>query len=542
MKVFFIIISLFSSLFLTAQKKIPGSKPKLIVGIVIEQMRYDYLYRFWDKFQPDGFKKLIGEGSQCKHANINYLFSQNAPGMASIVTGAEPAMHGIVSDDWYINLHKEKINCVFDKDEKGVGGSSKAGKVSPRKLMASTVSDELMLMSGKKSKVISVSLPAYPAVLSSGHMGDAYWFDEKKGRFISGSYYTKNLKDWVNEFNNKEFPDLYLSREWNTALPITDYTESLSDDNKYEKGYDDIYAVFPYNIPEMHKKRRDYELLIKIPAGNTLVKDFSIATIVNENLGKDDYPDILNVTFTVPEELGALFGPSSVEVQDMFLRLDRELAFFINFLEDFVGKHNCLIYLTSTSGTAEIPEYMKDNNMPAGVFKNHYALALLKAYLNALYGEGDWIVDYVEQQIFLNRNLIEDANLSLEEVQDKVAAFMLQFTGVKNAITASTMQKTNFTEGIFEKMQNSYSQTRSGDVMVNLEPGWIQDVYGVTDHNSGYTYDTHVPLIWYGWKIGRKSIRRPINITDIAPTLSEFLKINYPNSCTGKPIFELTEN
>jgi arylsulfatase A-like enzyme len=200
-----------------------------------------------------------------------------------------------------------------------------------------------------------------------------------------------------------------------------------------------------------------------------------------------------------------------------------------------------MIFCTSDHGVAQVPTYLNDSRIPAGYFNQTGAISLLKSALNNTYGRGDWVKAYHAQQIYLNRILIEDSKISLREIQEYIAQFMMQFTGVANTITAYTLQTTNFTNGIFEKIQNSYNQKRSGDVLINLKAGWVEKGDGSTDHNSSYSYDTRIPLIWYGWKISHGTIVRPVDIIDIAPTISTFLNITYPNACTGIPILELIQ-
>jgi arylsulfatase A-like enzyme len=231
-----------------------------------------------------------------------------------------------------------------------------------------------------------------------------------------------------------------------------------------------------------------------------------------------------------------------VEIEDTYLRLDKEIAHLIDFIETEIGKENVLIFLTADHGVADNPQYLNDMNLNGGVFKQYYALSLLRTYLNATYGEGEWVLGYSEQQVFLNRNLIEDAKLSLKDVQEKVASFMIQFNGVANAVTAYSLQNQNYTDGILNAMQNSYNPKRSGDVLIALEPGWIEESPYLYDHNSSYTYDTHIPLLWYGWKVPRLTVNRKVNIIDIVPTLASFLQIEVPMGCTGVPIQELLGN
>jgi predicted AlkP superfamily pyrophosphatase or phosphodiesterase len=533
-----------NSFFAQNNTRIPSEKPKLIVGIVISQMRYDYIYRYWNKFEENGFRKLITRGTFCKNTSFNYLLSQEGVGHSTIAAGTLPANHGIVSKQWYLNLQDKIVQNIEDDKHNTIGGSYEEGKYSPKNLLCTTYSDELRLSNNLKSKVIGISLNAAPAILSSGHTANmAYWLDTKSGNFVTSTYYADSLPLWVNDFNNKRFPDTYLEREWNTLLPVNEYTESLPDDNKYELGIKGC-KTFPYNLPKLvniKNRIKDYNILKSTPFGNSLVKDFAISVIVNENLGKDEYTDIITVSFTATENIGNLFGPNSVEVEDAFLRLDKELAHFLNFIDTSIGKENVLIYLTSDHGVAPIPDYLDDHKIPAGYFNQYGAISLLKSALDNVYGKGDWIKAYNSQQIYLNRILIEDARIPLSEFQNYVAQFILQFSGVANTVTSTTLQTTNFTSGIFRKIQNGFNQKRSGDVIINLKAGWIEKGDGLSNHNSSYAYDSRIPLIWYGWKIGRGTVLRPVDIIDIAPTISTFLNISYPNACTGNPILELTQ-
>ncbi len=545
----FLVVVFISFLFInvpvSAQKTkaIPPEKPKLVIGIVVDQMRYDYIYRYWDKLEKNGFKRFINEGAVCKNARQNYLYTQTGPGHATIYTGTTPSIHGIVTNEWYVPLKKQKVYCVDDSKVKTVGSNSEKGKMSPVNLLTTTIGDELRLSNQNKSKVIAISLKDRAAILPGGHNPNAaYWYDEATGNWITSSYYLDTLPKWVVDFNNKKLADLYLDRLWIPLLPIPDYTESLPDTNKYEQGFGNNQKCFPYDlafISKDAKKNRDYRILKTTPFGNTLTHDFAIAAMLGENLGKGNYTDFLAVSFSSTDYIGHNFGPLAVETEDTYLRLDKEIAHFIDFIENEIGKENVLVFLTADHGSSQHPQYLTDNHLPGGIFKQYYALSLLKSYLNAIYGEGDWVLTYLDEQIFLNHTLIEDSKLSLKDVQDKVASFMLQFNGVENAVTATTLQTNNFTKGMFMFMQNSYNQKRSGDVLLNLEPGWIQDMDYFIDHNTAYSYDTHVPLMWYGWKINHTTILREVHPIDIVPTISAMLNIEYPSGCTGEPIDEL---
>jgi len=288
----------------------------------------------------------------------------------------------------------------------------------------------------------------------------------------------------------------------------------------------------------INKKERDYSILRRTPFGNTYTKDMAIALLINEELGKNDHTDWLTVAFSSTSYIGKSFLPLSVEMQDTYLRLDEDIAHFLSFVDDQVGLKNVLIYLTAENAIANEPSYLLDNRMPGGYFNYNSALSLLRTYLNIIYGSGEWIKFYYSQQIYLNRDLIEDSRLSLSEFQDRVARFMVQFEGVSSALTSENLMTNNYTHGVFEKMQKNYHQERSGDIILGLSPGWVEK--GLDDETaSSFRYDSHVPLIFYGWKTGRTIITRDISITDIAPTLSVLLNISRPAGTQGKAIEEL---
>lgn len=538
-----VLLTVLSSVICQAQtsKKIPSDKPKLIVGIIISQFRHDYISRYWDQFSDDGFKKLIERGTYCKNTGYNYRANNKGIGTATIVTGANPSEHGIIGDSWYSDLKSTVIPSIYDNSVNTVGGPFEAGKCSPHQLLGSTFADELNLNNKFSSKVIGVSLEPISAVLSAGHTAhSAYWLDVQNGNFISSSFYMDSLPAWVNEFNNKKFPDIYLEKTWNTINPIENYTASLPDINKYEDGFRKSVA-FPYemdDVAKMFKKKESYSTMNVTPFGDNLVKDFAIQAIVNEQLGADEHTDVLFINFTALEQIGNLFGPLSVEVQDAVLRLDKELAHFINFIDGSVGIENTMLFVTAEHGLSHRPEYLTEHNIPSGYFSSTSAISLLKSYLNNVYGKGEWVRQYHGLQIYLDRTLIESADLSLSEVQDDVAKLMLQFHGVQNTLTATSLINTHYVEGDFRKIQNGYNQKRSGDVIINLKKGWIEKN---GKNIISYGTDSRLPLIWYGWKIKRKSIIRPVDLTDIAPTISVLLETSYPNTSTGEPISEIIQ-
>ena len=534
----FIFLSFSFNTFAQRRKDIPPEKPKLIIGLVIEDMRYDYLTRFWDNFGKNGFKRLINEGTLCKDANYDYMLTQTAPGFATIATGCNPVVHGIVSDYWYKRIKKLSTFAVFYDKVKTVGASKDIYPYAPVNILTTTFTDELKLFNNGKSKVIGISFNPEAAVLPVGHMGDAaYWFDDISGNWITSTYYCDSLPVWVKNFNDKKFPDIYKERDWLPLLSKSDYHSGSKNGNSENIGFS-TENKFARQITKFLRKD-NYAVLRATPYGITLTKDFAISAILNEDLGEDNYTDFISIGFASTAKVSESCGPNSVELEDLYIRLDKELAHFLNFVDEQFGKKNVLIYLTSDHGSAYPPEELTANRIPAGTFNADRAIMLLRTYLNAVYDKGNWVTAYHNKQIYLNHTSIEDAGLKLNAVQDVVAQFIIQFTGVANTVTSTTLEQSHFNTGIFSFIQNSYNQKRSGDIYINLEPGWIEKGDYISTANSANKYDRHVPLIWYGWKIKRAKISRTIYIKDIAPTISNFIDIPFPNGCTGNIIKEL---
>ena len=524
---------------------LPPDKPRLVIGIVVEVLKYDQLEKFRDRLGDNGIKKLINEGTYFKNASFEYMLTESAPGHATISTGSEPSFHGITSDSWYLPLKNELIYCTKDIGVNPVGGSYESGLHSPVNLQASTFSDELEMATNKNAKVFGVGIKENSAIFSAGHTADAaYWFDNTTGTWMSSTYYIDTLPIWINDFNAMKFSESYLNNTWSLLRPAKDYADCLVDSNNLEAGFNGI-NYFPYDLKKMRSKgilnsRNDFSLLRETPFGNSLTTKFAIRLIEKEKLGKDDVTDYLSICYSSTDNIGHRFGPSSVEMGDAILRLDDEIKNLLIYLNDSIGKKNILIYFTAAHGISEIPAVLENNRIPAGYFKQSQALQLLRSYLNAVYGEGNWVKGYSERQIFLNRTLIEDARLPLEEVQKKVARFLVQFTGVAAAYPYFAFEANDFGNGNLKRIINNFNPQRSGDVIVTLNPGWVEKEGDyVTNHNSPYEYDSHVPLIWYGWSVNRATVTRKVNMTDIAATLSSLCKVPYPNACMGEPLFEL---
>ena len=524
---------------------IPPDKPRLVVGIVVEQLKYDQLEKFRDRLGDQGIRRLINEGTYFRNASFDYMLTQSAPGHATISTGAEPSFHGITSDNWFVPLRNELINSTRDMEVDPVGGSFESGLHSPVNLQASTFSDELSMASKKRSRIFGVGMDEKAAILTAGHAADgAYWFDNTTGTWMSSTYYVDILPGWVNDYNAMSYAETYLNGTWSLFSSKENYIDCLPDSNKYEAGFNGI-NYFPYDLKKIRQKwgqgaKKNFSLIRETPYANTMTTNFALKLIENEGLGSDDNTDFVSICYSATDFIGHRFGPSSVEMGDAIFRLDEEIKHLLDYLNEKIGKRNILVYFTAAHGISEIPEVLEDNRIPAGYFQQNQALQLLRSYLNAIYGEGDWVKGYSEKQIFLNRSLIEDARLSLDEVQKKVARFLVQFTGVSAAYPYSAFEANDYGNGNLKRIMNNFNPQRSGDVIVTLNPGWVEKEGDyVTNHNSPYEYDSHVPLIWYGWIVNRSTVTRKVNMTDIAATLSSLCRIPYPNACTGEPLIEL---
>ncbi|SIN65023.1 alkaline phosphatase PafA [Algoriphagus halophilus] len=517
-------------------------KPKLIVGIIVDQMRQEYLYRFADRYKEGGFKRLMNDGFMMKNGHYNYIPTYTGPGHASVYTGTTPATHGIISNSWYVRSLKGSLYCAEDSTVTAVGGSAASGQISPRNLLTTTITDELRYATNKRSKVVGVAIKDRGASLPAGHLGDAYWYDSGTGEFMTSTYYYDSLPDWVQNFNEKKLAEKYLSQTWNTLYPIETYTQSIADNNDFEAPFaGKDTPTFPYVLDSLKQGNGELGLIASTPFGNTLTLDFAIAAMEGEDLGNRGETDFLALSFSSPDYIGHRFGPMSKEVEDNYLRLDLEFERLLNYLDEKYGEGEYLVFLTADHAVADVATHMISENIPAGNLNNSYIYAQLKGYTQLTYGEGDWIENLSNEQVFLNHELIREKGMNLKDMQDDLANFLLRFRGIKEVYTAYAMKNSEFTAGRAGRLQMGYNQKSSGDLLITLEPGWLTGGAKGTSHGTGYSYDTNVPMVFYGWNIPAGETSRYVTITDIAPTLSMMLDIKLPNGTTGHPITEITD-
>ena len=524
------------------EKEKPSIKPKIVVGIVVDQMRQEYFYKFQERYTEGGFKRLMREGFMMKNAHYNFIPTYTGPGHASVYTGTTPATHGIIANDWYNRKLGRTIYCTEDSTVNAVGGSAENGKISPRNMYSTTISDELRFASNKRSKVVGIAIKDRGASLPAGHLGDAYWFDNITGNFMTSTYYYDSLPDWVQKFNEKKLAEKYLSQKWETLFPIETYKQSIADDNTFEGPFiGQEKTVFPYDLPALMENNGGYGLIAGTPFGNTLTLDMAYAAIKGEKLGKRGETDMLAVSFSSPDYIGHRFGPSAVELEDNYLRLDRELEKFFNYLDKEYGKDEYLVFLTADHAVADIVDYMLSENVPAGNFNTRFILTQMRGFSILKYGEGNWISSFTNEQVFLNYDLAKEKGVSIEELQRELAEFLLKFPGIKEVYTGTDMRRMEYLTGKKSLLQMGYNHKASGDLLLILEPAWLSSSYKGTTHGTGYTYDTHVPVVFMGWKVPHGETSRYATITDIAPTLSMMLDIRLPNGATGQPILEIVD-
>ncbi len=510
--------------------------PKLVVGIIVDQMRQEYLYRFYNKYGEDGFKRLMHQGYNFKNTHYNYVPTYTAPGHAAVYTGTTPAYNGIIGNDWYDKTQGKEIYCAGDGSVETVGSNSDRGKMSPRNMFTTTIGDQLRLSTQKRSKVIGISIKDRGAIFPAGHMGEAYWHDKTTGDFITSTYYRETLPDWVSAFNKKKRPDYYLSKKWEPAENLANYIESGPDNAAFEAPLNKKTPTFPYEL-----KKGEHWMLTETPFGNELLTEFALSAIADAGLGTDGDTDLLAVSYSSTDYIGHRFGPNSKEVQDTYIKLDRNIARLLNALDEQLGKDNYLVFLTADHAIAEVPRYLVENEVPAGNFRVSQ-IEGLNAALSARFGAGEWVENASNHQVFLNHKTIADKGVALFVIQDFVAQTMLKYDGVSSAYPAYVISSLDYNAGgIKGMMVRGYNQKRSGDVLIELEPGWIIRRNTGSTHGSAFTYDTHVPLLWYGAGITPGISHDYKAITQIAPTLSMMLDIMLPNGATGQPLLELLD-
>jgi len=524
-------------------------RPKLIVGIVVDQMRYDYLYRYQQHYGQGGFNRLLKGGFSCENTHFNYMPTYTGPGHAAIYTGTTPALNGIIGNNWWARDSKggARTYCTTDKTRRPVGGTKetalRTGQHSPAWLLSSTITDELRLSNNFRSKVAAVCLKDRGSILPAGHIPNGcYWFDDASGNWITSTYYPDSLglPKWVRDYNAERWPDTFLNKEWDAGHVLTEVFPNWN----YIGNYGTIKKIGFTHKPWEEKGNQNYNVLRYTTFGNTMVTDFAMRAIEGMELGADEWPDFLSVSYSATDYCAHQFGIHAEEIEDMYVRMDKDITRLFDYLERKFGKDNVLVFLTADHGGAETPEHMKTLRIPAGVFPESKLKDTLNQLLaKSLGGKRDYVSWVENQQIWLNWPLLDSLKLKTEDIAPKIRKYLMRQPGMYDVLTRAELSLLPADYPFVSEIRRGIHPTRSGDIVFILDPAWHADdgafEKGGTTHGSQYAYDTHVPLLWYGWRIKPGESHNLVSITDIAPTLAAMLRIMRPNASTGKVIEEL---
>ncbi|RAJ87518.1 type I phosphodiesterase/nucleotide pyrophosphatase [Chitinophaga dinghuensis] len=512
-------------------------KPKLVVGMVVDQMRWDYLYRYNARYGAGGFKRLLQEGFTCENTLINYTPTITACGHTCVYTGSVPAIHGIIGNNWFSPDLGRSVYCAEDTTETTVGSTSNAGKMSPRNMLVTTIGDELRLSNNFQSKVIGVAIKDRGAILPAGHSANAaYWYDGSTGNWVTSTYYMKELPTWAQEFNKEKFPQQYLAKPWTTLYPASTYILSTADEKPYEGKYRNATNTsFPHELSNIANGS-----IAATPFGNTMTLEFAKKAMEANALGQGETTDFLAISLSSTDYVGHQFGPNSVEIEDTYLRLDQDLATFFKYLDAKVGKGNYLFFITADHGVAHVPGFMEENKLPGGTWNDATAMNTLNDEVNAQFGFKGAIRAVENYQFWLNHAAIQAAGKDEAAISSFICARLMKSPAIANAFPMKDLNAVILPTVMRNMLTNGMNAKRSGDIQVVLAPGYIDGGKTGTTHGLWYPYDAHIPLVWMGWGIHPGKTNRTIGMTDITPTLAALLKIQMPSGNVGQVIEEIT--
>lgn len=519
-------------------------RPKLVVGIVVDQMRYDFLYRYYHYYGEGGLKRLLKKGYSFSSAYYPYAPTVTGPGHASIYTGTTPAYHGIAGNNWLDRTTGTRSYCTDDPDVRAVGGDSAAGRMSPRNLQATTLGDQLKLASNLRSKTIAVSLKDRASILPGGRSADgAYWYDGRTGNFMSSTWYGAQLPAWLQAFNAQNRSEYYLSQTWSPIGKPEWYDQACTaDDMPYEgelaKG---AGHTFPYALKAIAGKAGvDFDLIRRTGFGIHLTTEVALAALNGTDIAADDETDLLAISYSSTDYVGHIFGPNSREAMDAYLRLDADIARLLDALDRKVGKDEYLLFLSADHGITEVPEYLQANRMPAGRYDTRQLTRALNDTLSSRHGPGSYVKHIAEEQVYLDHRLIAQKRLSLRSVEQQVAEILRDQPMVADAIASDDLPFAGSGTHFLQRLYLGHHSQRSGDVHFITRPGVIESFGNTgTTHSSVYEYDTHVPMIFYGWQIAPGSGAQVVHITDIVPTVCSLLNIMAPSASIGRSRLQL---
>jgi predicted AlkP superfamily pyrophosphatase or phosphodiesterase len=544
-------------------------RPRLVLLIAVDQFRADYLERFGDLFAANGIKRLMREGALWANANYDHTPTYTAPGHATMMTGAWPAETGIIANEWPDRETGKKVTSVSDETLRLLGGEEGEVAASPRRLMASTLGDELRLATNDRSKVIGISEKDRAAILPAGrHASAAYWFSEQTGRMVSSNFYFNQLPAWVESFNAAKPADKFFGARWERLLPDdAEYVKRAGPDappweviRGYGEGKDT--NTFPHVITGgATSPGRDFYgvALGYSPFSNDILLSFTEQAIINENLGADEVTDVLTLSFSANDHVGHRFGPYSQELMDITLRVDRQIAALLDFVNERVGLQNTLVVFTADHGVAPIPEHAGALGLPGGRIESADVLRAMKMAISARYNRknespdptGDYILKYTDWgrvregfyngNLYFNRIALERDGINEEEIERVAGVAAMTVPGIRGYFTRTQLQRgaVSPADPLARRVLHGFYPRRSGDVIVLYEPFKKLADYAITaDHGSPYSYDTHVPLIIMGANLKAGRYMEAATPADIAPTLAAILNVQAPSNAVGRVLME----
>ncbi|NII84018.1 MULTISPECIES: alkaline phosphatase PafA [unclassified Pedobacter] len=540
-------ISIFSIALSSAQTKKPSTtqakafpaevaRPKLVVGLVVDQMRWDYLYRYYNRYTNGGFKRLINEGFSVENTFIPYTPTYTACGHTCIYTGSVPAVHGIIGNDWYDPETKKNVYCTEDSSVSTVGSTpSSEGNMSPKNMLTTTITDELRLATNFRGKVIGISLKDRGSILPAGHAANAaYWYQGSTGNWITSTYYMKEVPTWIADYNKLKLANKFYAKNWETLYPMNTYVNSTAD----EKAYEGKASTFPHQLTQNIDK--NFDAIRSTPYGNTITLDLAKLAILSEDLGQDNITDFLAVSCSSTDYVGHAYGPNSVEAEDTYLRLDKDFEEFFNYLDKKVGKGNYTVFLTADHGAAHVPGFMQENKLPSGVVSDRDIANKLNAYLNDKFKVNNVVLKSQNNQIIFDHDKTDKGDVSFDVIKSASVEFLKRLDGFQNAVDIAKISQSTLQEIQKKMIINGYNARRSGDIYYVLQPNWFNGGSTGTTHGNWNPYDSHIPLVFMGWGIKPGASNKTHYMTDIAPTLAALLHIQMPNGNVGEPITEIT--
>lgn len=544
-KIQILALALFSFTTFNAQKNKNNSsgKPKLVVGIVVDQMRWDFLYRFQKYYGNGGFNRLMNEGYNLNNVMIDYVPTVTALGHTAIYTGSVPSIHGIAGNDWTNRETGENVYCTTDKSVKGISSSSeKIGAHSPRNLWSTTITDQLAIASNFQSKIVGISLKDRASILPAGHNPTgAFWFDEGTGHFVTSSYYMNDLPQWLKNFNAQNWGEKLVSKGWNTLMPKENYKESSEDNAEWEYLLGSAKTpTFPYqNFASDYASKKG--IIRTTPFGNTLTLKAAEAAVEGYQMGQSSNTDFLAINIASTDYIGHSFGPNSVEIQDTYIRLDKDFEEFFKMLDAKVGKGEYLVFLSADHGGAHAEGFMRANKMVTGFFDDGLQKNL-EEDLKIKYADNKLIWGIDNYQIYLNQKLIAEKNLDEEAIKQQIISKLNKDPRVLYAVDLKKVASSPIPEPIKSRIINGYNWQRSGDIQIVSHDGMLPTYAKKgTTHSVWNSYDSHIPLIFMGKGARKGASAKPYHMTDIAPTLAQILKIENPSGNIGQPIVEVFE-